>query len=324
MEYKQLRHNFICYLKEHYDYARPEAMASNVFYTWHNDIGIDFWEIFKSEEAMKCAKELLIKRFEAIGRKNPRGHAEVHFGCWKKFHEFLMSQPKEMPSFDECTSYSKPVETLCNSSELDLLTAMDNLCLKRRLFHSEADFQFALAWEIQTLYSDADVRLEYCPKESPHMHIDIIVKRNGKVYPIELKYKTLAMDCSIEGEYYNLKSHGAQDIGKYDCLIDIQRLEQCREMLPSFGCGFVIWLTNDSAYWKAPQKEGTMAKEFTLYDGVCKNGTMEWAPHTGDGTKKGREDAIILRDFYTIRWRHYSTVSDKKAGKFRYVILSIK
>ncbi len=211
-----------------------------------------------------------------------------------------------------------------NTLELDLVLVMENLRYKRQLFHSEADFQFALAWEIQTLYSDAVVRLEYCPKEAPHMHIDIIVERNGKVYPIELKYKTLEMDCSIEGEGYNLKSHGAQDIGKYDCLLDIQRLEQCSEILPRFDCGFVIWLTNDPLYWKAPRKAGTMAEAFTLHDGVCKNGTMSWAPHTGAGTRKGRENPIFLRHSYIIRWRDYSLVSDTRAGKLRYAILPIK
>ena len=94
-------------------------------------------------------------------------------------------------------------------AEFDLLMVMDNLRFKRKRFHSEADFQFALAWEIQTLYPDAEVRLEYCPREAPHMHIDIIVELNGKLFPIELKYKTLKIDCSFAGENYSLKSHGA-------------------------------------------------------------------------------------------------------------------
>ena len=89
MEYKQLRHNFITFLRENYHYARPEIMASNVFYVWHNDIGMDFWDIFESEESMERGKELLTRRFEEIGRKNPKGHASVHYGCWKKFKAFL-------------------------------------------------------------------------------------------------------------------------------------------------------------------------------------------------------------------------------------------
>ena len=88
---KELRANFINFLKQNYNYARPEIMASNVFYAWHNDIGMNFWDIFKTEESMLLAKDLLIKKFEEVGRKDPKGHAGVHYGCWKKFREFLLS-----------------------------------------------------------------------------------------------------------------------------------------------------------------------------------------------------------------------------------------
>ena len=34
-------------------------------------------------------KEFLISHFEKKGRKNPKGHAGVHCGCWVTFKEFL-------------------------------------------------------------------------------------------------------------------------------------------------------------------------------------------------------------------------------------------
>ena len=87
---KQLiRNNFIEYLKVHYNYARPEIMASNVFYAYNNSIGMDFWSIFENEASMAKGKELLEKKFTVVGRKDPRGHATVHYGCWIKFKEFL-------------------------------------------------------------------------------------------------------------------------------------------------------------------------------------------------------------------------------------------
>lgn len=70
-------------------------MAPNVFYTWNNDIGMDFWDIFKSESSLRKAQKLLIARFEKVGRKNPKGHAAVHYGRWEKFRGFLLVDESE-------------------------------------------------------------------------------------------------------------------------------------------------------------------------------------------------------------------------------------
>ena len=89
LDKKIVRHNFIEYLKTQYNYARPEIMASNVFYAYNNSIGIDFWSIFESEASMTNGKILLEQKFVAVGRKDPHGHTNVHYGCWVKFKEFL-------------------------------------------------------------------------------------------------------------------------------------------------------------------------------------------------------------------------------------------
>lgn len=299
MDQKQLWHNFIQYLKDNYHYARPETMASNVFYVSHHDIGMDFCEIFQSETSMQRAKELLIKKFEEIGRKYPQGHAEVHYGCWKKFKEFMDAESQEHPP-----------------EAFDLAGILDTLCKKRCLFHSEADFQFALAWEIQAKYPAANVRLKYCRKHAPTMHIDILAELDGQIYPIELKYKTFELETQIGEESYHLKSHGAQDIRKYDCLIDLQRLEQYSSLFERFSCGFAVWLTNDPLYWSAPKHAGTMAEAFSLAEGTCKTGTMQWAPHMGEGTSRNRTDMICLYGSYSIHWREYSEISGGRGAIF--------
>jgi hypothetical protein len=84
-----MRNNFIEYLKVNYNYARPEIMASNVFYAFNNPIGMDFWRIFESDATLIKGKELLEKKFVEVNRKDPRGHANVYYGCWVKFKEFL-------------------------------------------------------------------------------------------------------------------------------------------------------------------------------------------------------------------------------------------
>ena len=91
MDVHELRQEFIHYLKTNDSYARPEIMASNVLYAYYHDIGITFQQIFLDEDSMKSARELLITHFETKEnpRKNPKGHASIHYGCWLKFKEFL-------------------------------------------------------------------------------------------------------------------------------------------------------------------------------------------------------------------------------------------
>lgn len=89
MDKQIIRNNFIEYLKAHYNYARLEIMASNVFYAYNNSISMDFWSIFENEASMMKGKILLEQKFVAVGRKDPLGHTNVHFGCWVKFKEFL-------------------------------------------------------------------------------------------------------------------------------------------------------------------------------------------------------------------------------------------
>ena len=45
---------------------------------------------------------------------------------------------------------------------MDIVKVINSLKAKRKVFYSEADFQFALAWEIQKYYNNAKIRFEQC------------------------------------------------------------------------------------------------------------------------------------------------------------------
>ena len=73
---------------------------------------------------------------------------------------------------------------------IDINAAMNRLSEIRPLFHSEADFQHALAWQLQKQYPDVSVRLQY---RSPHLtqrgYVDIWLADGAECVAIELKYK---------------------------------------------------------------------------------------------------------------------------------------
>ncbi|QNO13515.1 hypothetical protein HYG86_01395 [Alkalicella caledoniensis] len=208
---------------------------------------------------------------------------------------------------------------------MDIVTSLKQLSNSRKVFHSEADFQFALAWEIQKLYPDARIRLEYCPASiTPNIHIDILVIIDNMYYPIELKYKTLGCNKTFEDEVFKLKNHGAQDLGRYDFLKDVQRVEQFSKELPRFKAGYSIFLTNDQSYWKDSGRKETVYYQFRLSEGLEKAGIMCWASHSGEGTIKGRETPIALDYKYTVKWEQYCKLDDSRGGTFNYLVFPLE
>lgn len=193
---------------------------------------------------------------------------------------------------------------------------------KRKVFHSEADFQFAFAWELQAALPSARIRLEYCPSYRKDMHIDIFVSDENGTYPIELKYKSKKVEIPDNGEVFNLKEHSAQDCGRYDFLRDIWRLEQVKQNDEQFQTGYAIMLSNDPSYWIEP-RFSTVDAAFRIYDGRVVSGTLDWAEGTSEGTKKGRTKPIALIGSYTIGWEPFSDLKIKN-GIFQVCTIEVK
>ena len=110
---------------------------------------------------------------------------------------------------------------------LDVTKLMDDLASDRPMFHSEADFQHALAWRIHAEGLDARVRLEWpveLPDQRKRIYLDLWLP--GSNVAVELKYLTRGLNFEHEGEHFTLRNQGAQDIRRYDFLKDIERLRE--------------------------------------------------------------------------------------------------
>ena len=206
---------------------------------------------------------------------------------------------------------------------MDIIFILNKLKDKRKIFNSESDFQFSLAWEIKEFYKNADIRLEYCYDFRKNIRIDIVVKLDTKIYPIELKYKTKLYRKYFGDEWYYLKNHGAQDLGRYDYLKDIQRMELFSNEIHNFEKGFTIILTNDNSYWKK-NKKGTVDEQFYLNENIIKTGLLKWGEHSSEGTKKNREKPIELNGKYKINWNDYSVINDNSGGIFKYCLCIVE
>ena len=201
------------------------------------------------------------------------------------------------------------------------------LSKKRPVFHQEADFQFALAGEIRKELKNAKIRLEYPVAiekdgKKKNEYVDIIVTVDDKVYPIELKYKTKKLDITIDDEDFYLKSHAAHDLGNYDSLKDIGRIEK---FVANNKCeaGFVIWLSNDKPRWINPILEATSLTSAQRANGV----EVKLHEGLGEGSTRGRTAPILLNSDYKdeIKWRTYSFCdSERPASELKYMLLEIK
>jgi hypothetical protein len=198
-----------------------------------------------------------------------------------------------------------------NDPEPLLDSTLADLAGRRPIFHSEADFQHALAWELHERFPDARIRLEL-PRmlDSKRAHIDLWLELDRQRIAIELKYLTRGVELDIGEEHYAL-TQSAGDWARYETLKDLQRIES----LVGAGiadAGLVVALSNDPGYWKGlPAGLAPNYAEFRIDEGQCVQGTMNWGPAIGVGTLKGHKDPIKLLGSYTCRWRSYSNCSPR-------------
>ena len=208
---------------------------------------------------------------------------------------------------------------------LDVTELMDDLASDRPVFHSEADFQHALAWRIHAEGLDARIRLEWpveWPSPTDRIYIDVWLPSCNVA--VELKYRTRGLEHEDGGERFALRDQSAQTQGRYDFLKDIERLERLSLAdQTDVRAGFAILLTNDPAYWKPSRRTGTVDAEFRLDDGLKKEGKMEWAREASLGTRTGREDPIRLKGSYALKWQDYGDARDGAYRQFRYLAIQI-
>ncbi len=228
-------------------------------------------------------------------------------------------------------------ELITNNTINDLI---HELGAANRLFKSEAQFQFELAWSIKTFLQDKccedspEVHLEYLSairkngRQSKKIFTDILIlDANGRFIPIELKYKTVSNKAGSVFDDYG--DHGATDLGRFDYLWDVKRIQYLKhrdeksflfnEDLQEFCRGFAILLTNDHHYWDATvskkESKNPLYLSFCIGEGdtIPKGKELEWK-NKGKGTcveNTWRNDhdyvvPLVFDQDYHCKWLNYN------------------
>ncbi len=174
-----------------------------------------------------------------------------------------------------------------------------NKQIKQRIFSSEAEFQFALAWKLKEklIEQNAQIYLETKPYVvglkienndkflTANSRIDIILELDGKLYPIELKYKYLKQDRKNAGGQNNFLLGFHKDVCKME---EFQKqfqeqFKNCGKNCEKFFC---IAMTNQTCIYKSSGRSGTNNEQLRLAPEckpcsfkVNKNKTIEQLKH---------------------------------------------
>ena len=208
---------------------------------------------------------------------------------------------------------------------------LDELSRERPVFHSEADFEYALAWKIHEKYPDLKIRPEKRidlkgSKTCPYfISPDFIIHKDNdtEIVAIETKYKTKKINIKVFGEEFDLKEHSTPNDNRYYFVKDIWRIESFLKEHPK-GYGFAIFLTNDASYWNKESQRADHPddEDFRIYESRVIEGQLKWK-------EGGRErQAIPLKGKYTLNWREYSNLkeysdSTEKNMRFRYLLVEV-
>ena len=209
-----------------------------------------------------------------------------------------------------------------------LIYLVSDFSKQRNIFHSESDFQ--LEFGMYLIKNHFEVRLEKGFKQIElYDKIELDIELNGCI-AIELKYKTSFFKKEIGDELFELKQHGASNLGRFDAINDARRVKCLKDSNNTkIKKGFTIFLTNESNNW-SNNAQRTMSKDFNLIeDRVLKKGKiLDWkskSPNIKSVSKKRIDPfAPINIDFNdVIKWREFSKIGSDKSGRFRFFVLDV-
>ena len=206
-------------------------------------------------------------------------------------------------------------ESLKNLNPDSLSTIIKKLWEEGKIFQSEAQFQFTLAWKLKEHF-DCEVKLEDLTviiDGKQKIYTDIVLVKKDYRVAIELKYKTAPLKYGDT----TLFDDGAADVGRYDFLWDVNRIEllvnpsakipiECeinknvlgKIILPEaykvqekYEKGYAIILTNEEKYWNKCWVDETIGVHFTI-DNRFSIGAQ-------------KEESQLFSN--TLDWKHIST-----------------
>jgi hypothetical protein len=194
------------------------------------------------------------------------------------------------------------------------------LGLKKTIFHSEAEFQFKLAWEIKETNQNIEVLFEYPAINIKGNHrrtpmIDLVFKQDGNIFPVEVKYAKGDLEF---GEYKLANKPTDESI---DVIKDIRRIEDFVSAYDNCDHGYVIVLSNHKKWFdskKPDSKVFSNRSHLTDDSNNALTGIIDY--------KTGIDENVVeIKGKYPTKWSDYTVLDiNHKNNTFKYLIFEIK
>ena len=203
------------------------------------------------------------------------------------------------------------------TSPRELLAA---LAADRPIYHSEADFQHAFAWQARIAAPTADIRLEV--HLQPGRSLDLLFRDDSGRVGAELKYLTRRFGAEWHGERLSsqTKQPGPCAATTSSKTSSASKISSSPVLSPAATSSSS---PTEPAYWSAPVRAATSDAMFRLGEGRTLSGPLGWGPNTGVGTMRRREQPLELRGSYVLHWTDFSQIDDAGGGRFRALLVDV-
>ena len=207
---------------------------------------------------------------------------------------------------------------------------IDELRKHNQYFVSEAHLQMSFILKAHDLFG---TDFEFYP-EFPFAHLGkrdefdllIVDKKSEERTVIEFKHKTKRTNKplpvnGVSRIAFFPKSHYAQDLGRFDCWSDIERIEKLK-LSGYMKNGFFIFLTNDNSYLTVSGHAASCGA-FDISPGTYKPERKSWVkPVKISSIGKIRNRDIEIKQKYVIDYKLYLDAGCRN-GKFFVLTLEI-
>lgn len=230
---------------------------------------------------------------------------------------------------------------------------MESLKKEVRYFVSEAHLQMSfIQYAMQLHGNDFEFYPEYPIQREgtdkrDELDLLILDKASKEKTIIEFKHKTAnTSNKSLivktpSGIEFCPTAMNAQDLGRFDCWSDIERIERCVDQKLVTN-GFLVFITNDSLYWGKVDSKG-LSVNYDLSSGKHEPCFKKWNIPSGYNTDRlersvgrirNKENGINIKGSYHLKWEEFVIVPDfkemlkprekKECGVYQQLIVEIK